>query len=77
VLAQRLGNAPGDGMVVRDPHDQAALALHQPCHPGPPVPRLGPVGPSACLVRPICGHPYRAVGQHVHVRPPNRMAEPW
>jgi hypothetical protein len=23
-----LGDAPGDGMIVRDPHDEAALALH-------------------------------------------------
>src|ERR1700733_10400879 len=25
-------NAPGNGVVVGDPHDQAALAVHQPRH---------------------------------------------
>src|SRR3712207_8707033 len=29
VLAQNLGDAPGDRVVVRDPHDEAAPALHE------------------------------------------------
>src|SRR5437764_12179718 len=29
---QRLCYAPGDGMIVRDAHDQATLALHQLSH---------------------------------------------
>src|SRR5271166_2295078 len=29
VRGKRPGNAPGDGVVVCDPHDQPALALHQ------------------------------------------------
>ncbi len=29
---QRLGDAPGDGVVVGDPHDQAAFALHHSRH---------------------------------------------
>ena len=32
VRGQRLGDAPGDRVVVGDPHDQAALALHQSRH---------------------------------------------
>jgi hypothetical protein len=32
VLAQALGNAPGQRLVVGEAHDQAALALHQPAH---------------------------------------------
>src|SRR5690606_1052057 len=31
-----LGDAPGDGVIVRDPHDETALAVHDPrhvCHP--------------------------------------------
>jgi hypothetical protein len=29
---ERLGDAPGDRVVIRDPHDQSALALHQTLH---------------------------------------------
>src|SRR5690349_11589212 len=29
MLMRRPGDAPGDGTVVRDPHDEAALAAHQ------------------------------------------------
>src|SRR5262249_37142580 len=32
VFGQRLGYTPGDRVVVGDPHDQAALTLHQPWH---------------------------------------------
>ena len=32
VRGERLRNAPGDRVVVGDPHDQPALALHQPRH---------------------------------------------
>ena len=32
VLAQGLGDAPGNGMVVGDAHDEAALSLHQTVH---------------------------------------------
>ncbi len=31
VGGERLGDAPGDGVVVRHAHHQAALALHQSC----------------------------------------------
>ena len=49
VRGKDLGDAPGDGMVVRDAHDQAALALHQTAHlslplgsnPGAPARRRG------------------------------------
>ncbi len=29
---QRLGNAPGDGVVVGDAHDEAAFSIHQVSH---------------------------------------------
>jgi hypothetical protein len=32
MLVQHLGNAPGDGMVVGDPHHQPAFSLHQSRH---------------------------------------------
>ena len=41
VLGEALGDAPGDGMVVGDPHHQAALAAHQAgghWRPFPPLP---------------------------------------
>ena len=35
---QRLGDAPGDRMIIGDAHDQAALALHQVCMHAPSCP---------------------------------------
>ena len=32
VRGERPGDAPGDRVVVGDPHDQPALAVHQPVH---------------------------------------------
>jgi hypothetical protein len=37
VLGEHLGNAPGNGMIVGDPHDQATLAVHQALHAGIPL----------------------------------------
>ena len=41
VLVRALGDAPGDGLVVRDPHDQAALAAHQSGRHGRPTSGFG------------------------------------
>jgi hypothetical protein len=41
--AGSLGNAPGDGSVVRYPHDQAALSAHQTCGFRHDAPHLEPV----------------------------------
>ncbi len=38
--AQRLGDAPGNGVVIRHPHDQPALAPHHPRHERYPRYRL-------------------------------------
>ena len=37
VLGKLLGDAPGNGVVVRDAHDEPALALHQSVHVGVPM----------------------------------------
>ena len=37
LIGQRLGDAPGDRAVIRDPHDETAFALHQIRHGSYPL----------------------------------------
>jgi hypothetical protein len=39
---QHLGDPPSDGMIVRDPHDEAAPSLHQSRQAKSPVPAGSP-----------------------------------
>ena len=39
VFGELLRDAPGNGVVIRDAHDEPALALHQSVHVGVPMPR--------------------------------------
>ena len=59
VLGQRLGDAPGDRVIVGDAHDEAALPLHQTRHASPlfVLRLLSGCGPRARKRRERCGRP--------------------
>ncbi len=55
VRGQRLGDAPGDRMIVGDAHHQAALALHQFGHQVPKLSAVMPGHPGPAFGRPVPG----------------------
>jgi hypothetical protein len=72
VFGQDLGDAPGNRVVVRDAHDEAALPLHQTGQSSPLVLRLHPSRP-VVVERGLTGRDGGVV-EHIHEGPPFRGA---